>query len=45
MYEVVDNVRQSECIDVVKQESPTSGWHKGKNDDDVVFAAMIAAKW
>ena len=32
-------------IDAVKSESPSSGWHKGKSDDDVVFAAMAAARW
>ena len=32
-------------IDTVKLGAPSNGWHKGKSDDDVVFAAMPAARW
>ena len=32
-------------IDALKLESPSSGWHKYISDDDVVFAAMTAARW
>ena len=35
----------TKLIDAFKSESPSSDCHKGKSDDDVVFAATPAARW